>query len=84
MKFRITPLNILTSFLLVGSVYLIIFADKEGWRFLGTIPLLVIAVISFVTDLIFRRTLRNLKRIWIVEMLFVIFVVLIMLIIQRF
>lgn len=83
MSIRLTPLNIVSSVLLVSVAHLIIFSDSEGWRRLGAIPLLVMAVISFIADVIFRRTLVNLKRIWIVESLFVIFVAVLILIIQK-
>ena len=83
MKIRLTPLNIVSSTLIVASAYLIIFPDESGWRLLGTIPLLGMAIIAFVADLIFRRSFVNLKRIWIVEALFLIFVAVLILIIQR-
>ena len=83
MSIRITPLNITSSTLLVSAAYLVIFADREGWRLLGTIPLLSMAVISIVADLLFRRAIVNLKRIWIVESLFIIFVGVLMLLLGR-
>ncbi|WP_423148084.1 hypothetical protein [Rubrolithibacter danxiaensis] len=82
MKLRLTPLNILSSALLVAVFYLLVFKDDSGWRLLGTIPLIVLVVISFVSDIIFRTLLKGLKRIWIVELLFIIFAVLVMMIIQ--
>ena len=47
MKLRLTPLNILTSALLVSVVYLFVFRDSEGWRVLGSISLVVLAALSF-------------------------------------
>ena len=74
MKLRLTPLNIVSAILLVTVGYLIINADPTGWRLLGSIPLLILALLSFISDLIFRRFLSDIKRIWIIELLFIIFV----------
>lgn len=84
MKLRLTPLNILTSALLVAMGYLIISQDKEGWRILGSIPLLILAVLSFITDLFFRKYLNDLKRIWIIEIVFIIFATVLVILIQQF
>ena len=83
MRIGITPLNFASSAQLVRAAYLVVFADPEGWRMLGIIPLLAMAVIAFIADLIFRRAIVNLKRIWIVESLFIIFVAVLMLLIGR-
>lgn len=81
MILRLTPLNIISSVLLVSIAYLLIFPDENGWRQLGTIPLMILFLLSFISDLIFRRLIQDLKRIWLFELLFIIFVaVLIMLI----
>ena len=82
MNLRLTPLNIISSVLLVSIAYLLIFPDENGWRQLGTIPLLVMFVISFISDLIFRRLLQDIKRIWLIEILFIIFVVILIILIQ--
>ena len=83
MKLRLTPLNILTSALLVSVVYLFVFRDSEGWRVLGSISLVVLAALSFFTDLIFRRFIKDIKRIWIIELLFIIFAAVLMVLLQR-
>lgn len=79
---RLTPLNILSGILLAAIVYLLSYADDTGWRQLGTIPLIGLLALSLISDLVFRFTLNNLKRIWIVECLFLIFVLLILIIIR--
>ena len=81
---RLTPLNILSGILLAAIVYLLSYADHTGWRQLGTVPLIGLLVLSLISDLVFRFTLNNLKRIWIVECLFLIFVLLILFIIRGF
>jgi len=83
LKLRLTPLNILTSALIVSIIYLLIYRDAEGWRVLGTIPLILLTVLSFVTDLIFRRFVNDIKRIWIIELVFIIFATILMLLIQK-
>lgn len=82
MKLRLTPLNILSSVLLVSLVYLLIFPDENGWRYLGSIPLVLMLFVSLGSDLIFRRLIVDLKRIWLFELLFLIFVVILILLIQ--
>lgn len=82
MKIRLTPLNVISSILLVAVGWLFIFADETGWRKLGAIPLIVLWILSFISDIIFRRYLKDLKRIWIVELVFIIFVTILILIIQ--
>lgn len=81
---RFTPLNILSALLLVAVAYLFAFADDTGWRTLGAIPLIGLLVLSVLADLLFRSTLIQLKRIWIVESIFIIFVILVLFILQRF
>jgi hypothetical protein len=83
MKIRLTPLNVISSLLLVAVAWLFIFADNTGWRKLGAIPLIILWFLSFVSDIIFRRYLKDLKRIWIVELVFIIFVSILILIIQQ-
>ncbi|HCN82042.1 MAG TPA: hypothetical protein DIT07_00245 [Sphingobacteriaceae bacterium] len=82
MKIRLTPLNVISSILLVAVAWLYIFADDTGWRRLGAIPLIVLWILSFIADIVFRRYLKDLKRIWIVELVFIIFVAILILIIQ--
>lgn len=83
MKIRITPLNILVSASLVAVIYLLLFKDAEGWRFLGTIPLITLALVCFITDVIFRNFLTDLKRIWIVEVVFIIFATVLLIAFQK-
>ena len=83
MSIRLTPLNILTSVLLVAIAYLFIYQDNEGWRVLGSVSVLGLALLSFITDLIFRRLIKDLKRIWIVELVFIIFAAVLMVLLQK-
>ncbi len=82
MNVRLTPLNILTALLLVSIVYLLLFPDEHGWRYLGAIPLGGILILSFMSDLLFRRLIIDLKRIWLFELVFLIFVAVLILLIR--
>ncbi len=84
MKLRLTPLNILTSLLLVGIAYLLLFPDENGFRELGSIPLIILLILSFITDQVFRRYIPELKRIWLIELLFLIFVAVLTILIKLY
>ncbi len=78
---RITPLNIALALLVAGGAYLYL----EGRQQVNTATVLsaiaAFGVLSFA-DLIFRARLKNLKRIWIAEILFLIFAAVSILIIK--
>lgn len=73
MKIRFTPLNVISAILLLGSIYFILFGFA-GSKISGAISFFLLALICFITDLIFRRLLLDIKRIWLFELLFIIFV----------
>lgn len=87
MKFRLTPLNIITALglaLLVASFFgpatgkgQLNFGGFYKWL------LLALVVVTFVSDLIFRFALKSLKRIWMVEMLFIAATAILILILQK-
>jgi len=81
MSLRLTPLNIISSVSLVSIAYLLIFPDKELFR-PGFIPLAAMLVMSLISDLVFRRLIIDLKRIWLIELLFIIFVIVLVLLIR--
>jgi hypothetical protein len=83
MKVKITPLNILLAALLTTLGYLLLFPDENGWRFLGAVSLFILCAVCFIADMIFRFFLKDLKRIWIVEVCFIIFAVVLIVIIRR-
>ncbi|RZL14387.1 MAG: hypothetical protein EOO89_16165 [Pedobacter sp.] len=86
MKVKLTPLNIVSSICLVASVML--FTTKTSPRphhvditaMLAWLSLLS-ALIFFISDLIFRRFILSLKKLWIVEGVLVIFIAVLILII---
>ncbi len=72
-KLRITPLNIASALLMTWLLWQVI-ASKVGISTVGWIFLLLLVLV--ITDQFFRLLLRSLKRVWIVEGIFVVFVAL--------
>ena len=88
MNFRITPLNIVSAIGL-GLVVVNLFTEKstaprhvnmDGFYLL---ILGCLIVVTFITDMIFRFTLKDIKRIWIVELIFIVIAAVLMLILQK-
>jgi len=84
MKLRLTPLNIFTSLLLVSTVFLPLSSDGNLFRKIGGIPLIIMVILSFITDQVFRRYIPEIKRIWLIELLFLIFVAVLMILIKLY
>jgi hypothetical protein len=72
-KLRITPLNIASALLMTWLLWQVI-ASKVGISTVGWIFLLLLVLV--ITDQFFRLLLRSLKRVWIAEGIFVVFVAL--------
>lgn len=77
MKFRLTPLNFASAFLLVVAVYSWIYGVQiSGTRFktmstaVGWIFVLFAVVVSFM-DIMFRNFFPQTKKLWIVELSFI-------------
>ena len=88
MKLRITPLNIIGAIGLGLAAFTILSPKDHAPRhvdFSGFYLLILgcLILVTFITDLIFRFTLKDLKKIWIVESIFIVITVVLMLIIQR-
>jgi hypothetical protein len=88
MKLRITPLNILSALFIVGGVVLLlngsaVVAQEKFGRMMGYISF-GFAVVVFVSDLIFRASVRNLKRLWLLELLFMAITLILVLIFRTF
>jgi hypothetical protein len=89
MKFRLTPLNIITS---LGFVFLgISFFEARPAGGLANINmgpfykiiLSSLILVSIVTDLIFRFIFKDLKKIWFIELFFITFTIILFLILQK-
>lgn len=73
MKLRITPLNIISSASLLAAV-LVLFNQLDFFEFqvpvmkmLFAILFVICAVVAFVADMIFRKMIPSLKRLWLIE-----------------
>ncbi|WP_243732541.1 hypothetical protein [Pedobacter metabolipauper] len=86
MKIKLTPLNLVSALCLVIGVLLLtgkkpvsgntnLTALLVGFSFLS-------AVIAFISDLIFRKFIPNLKKLWVIEIILIIFIVILIFIIK--
>lgn len=91
MKFRITPLNFATTFLLLFAVYIwtkgasITGAQYQQLHLGGTIAwiFLLFAFVVFVLDLMFRNFFPETRKLWIVELSFIALVAIIFLLVKK-
>jgi hypothetical protein len=78
MKVKITPLNIATAFLLFMAVYIGIYGIKIGnsktLHFGGTIcaVFVLFALVVFVIDMMLRNFFPDTKRLWMIELSFIV------------
>lgn len=88
-KLRLTPLNIVTALGLItlalsffeynsNGSYVVISMAPLYRMILGSLVL-----VSIVTDFIFRFLFKDLKRIWLVEMVFIALTIIIFLLLQK-
>lgn len=88
MNFRITPLNIVSAAGL-GLVVVNLITEKSAAPIhinLDGFYLLILGcliVVTFITDMIFRFTLKDIKRIWIIELVFIVIAAVLILILQK-
>lgn len=78
-KLRITPLNIASALILTWLLWQVLYSDL-GFGGIGWILLLLVAVVF--ADQFFRVTLKSLKRVWLAQGIFLLFVVLALLVIR--
>lgn len=79
---RITPLNI-TSAVLVVILGYSIFGGNVSVSGISVWLIAGILLLCIVSDILFRGMLRNLKKIWLTELLFMSLVIALILIIKR-
>ncbi|WP_157766428.1 hypothetical protein [Pedobacter ginsengisoli] len=89
MKVKLTPLNIVSAICLVVAVLLLVSKKEEGHapQHVDVTGILVgfsflAAIVAFVSDQIFRRFILNLKKLWVVEGVLVIFIIILIFIIK--
>ncbi len=80
MSIRLTPLNIVSSLLLLAAVYPLI--SGSSYAGLSIYWLLALVAVCFVADIVLRSLLKDIRRIWKAEALFLIFVFLLIAIIR--
>ena len=88
MKLKITPLNIATAFFVVMAAYIGIYgitiSHSKTINFKGTIcaVFLLFALVCFVIDMMLRNFFPDTKKIWIIELSFVILTTVIYLLVK--
>lgn len=88
MKLKITPLNIATAFLLFLSGYIYLYGIKLGnsktLNFGGTIcaVFLLFALVVFVIDMMLRNFFPEIKKLWIIELSFIVLTAVIYLLVK--
>lgn len=88
MKVKLTPLNIVSAICLVIAVMLLINKqDQANPKYVDISGILagfsfLTAVVAFISDQIFRRFILNLKKLWVVEGVLVIFITILIFIIK--
>ena len=82
MKLRLTPLNIISSIFLISIGELLLSTEDRNFSGIGLSSLIILFVISFIADQLFRRLIPEQKRIWLFELVFLIFVAVLMTLIR--
>ncbi len=88
MKVKLTPLNIVSALCLVIAVLVLL--DKKDARYPQHVDMtgllsgfcVLTAVIAFISDLIFRKFIPSLKKLWIIESVLIVFVIILIFIIK--
>ncbi|WP_316749481.1 hypothetical protein [Pedobacter gandavensis] len=88
MKVKLTPLNIISAiFLTIAAVLVFEKRTPSNSHIIDIQPILIgfsllIAVVAFISDQIFRKFIPELKKIWIIECTVILFTVLLFIIIK--
>lgn len=89
MRFKLTPLNIvaamglLAALLLLLNQFQIIAFQVSGMKALFVILFFMISLVAFVSDLIFRKIITSLKRLWIIELTLITLTVVIIIVLKN-
>jgi hypothetical protein len=81
---RLTPLNIVSAVLIVLAALPFLGENRVVGTPVGFYYYMGLVVLCVISDLMFRGLLRNLKRIWIVELSFIIFVAILLVLLKYF
>jgi hypothetical protein len=83
---KITPLNLIVALCFIYSMYCLLGFEKatSGVSNISkVIYTLVLALVLFLTDIIFRRFIDNNKWIWLIQGSFILLITIMMIIFQR-
>ena len=84
MKLRLTPLNIVSSILLFSIAEILFSSNSRVFNGLSMASLIIMLSLSLISDQVFRRLITEQKRIWLFELVFLIFVLLLTTLIGRY
>jgi hypothetical protein len=84
---KLTPLNIVTSLGLVAGVLLTFSPDppmpvQKDINHIMVVLSFLTAVVAFISDLIFRKFIPEVKRLWLVESSLIVFTVILVVILK--
>ncbi|MBE9602070.1 hypothetical protein [Pedobacter sp. MC2016-24] len=87
MKAKLTPLNLTSATCLVAAVLLLVKPEPQQPQHVNMTGFMVgfcilIAVVGFVSDLIFRKFIPDLKKLWIVEGMMILITIILMFILK--
>ncbi|SMC97395.1 hypothetical protein [Pedobacter nyackensis] len=87
MKVKLTPLNIVSALCLVVAVLLLLDKKDKGPQHIDVSGLLIgfcflATVVAFISDQIFRRFIPSLKKLWIIEGVLIVFIIILIFIIK--
>ena len=88
LKIKLTPLNIVSALCLVFGVWILM--DKQAIAIQSGLPVkgilvsfsLLAALVAFISDLIFRKIIPSLGRLWAVQLVLISFVIILIIIIK--
>ncbi|TCC98714.1 hypothetical protein [Pedobacter hiemivivus] len=87
MKVKLTPLNIVSALALVIAVMVLLNKKDSGPQHVDVTWLLsgfcfLTAIIAFISDQIFRKFIPSLKKLWVIEGVLIVFIVILIFIIK--
>jgi hypothetical protein len=83
---KITPLNLVVAVCITYAIYCLLGFDTNKSGVSNTIKVLytlALALILFLTDILFRRFVESAKWIWLIQGSFIILIIVMMIIFQR-
>jgi F0F1-type ATP synthase membrane subunit a len=85
-KIKLTPLNIVVSLCLAYAVYCLLGLDSGNLAISTTAKVgytLALTLILFLTDILFRRFIKGIKWLWLIQGSFVLLIIVMMIIAKK-